>query len=111
MRNLEDIQIGLKCNVDLLPEDLPEVTSLTREEYNNIPVYYCSHCLSLDIKNFIDELDQYEDSITCVCDNCGSTNIEQAHIDYVLELREKNFNQQTVNTNFSRWKKKQLKNQ
>lgn len=40
-------------------------------KYNEEPVYYCAHCLSLGIK-------------TCegqdFCDNCGSTDVEQENI-------------------------------
>ena len=44
---------------------------LSKEDYNNEPVYYCSECLSLKIRD-IDGTDY--------CDKCGSTNIEQIHI-------------------------------
>jgi hypothetical protein len=44
---------------------------LNKEDYNNEPVYYCSECLSLRIRD-IDGTDY--------CDKCGSTNIEQTHI-------------------------------
>ena len=40
---------------------------LSKEEYNNEPVYYCSDCLSLRIR----DIDGTE-----YCDKCGSTNIE-----------------------------------
>lgn len=39
---------------------------LSKEDYNNEPVYYCSECLSLKIRD-IDGTDY--------CDKCGSTNI------------------------------------
>ena len=37
---------------------------LTKEEYNEVPVYYCTCCLSLDIRR--SESGDY-------CDDCGST--------------------------------------
>ena len=40
---------------------------LSKEDYNNEPVYYCTECMSLRIRN-IDGTDY--------CDKCGSTNIE-----------------------------------
>lgn len=45
---------------------------ITEEEYNAIPVYYCPHCLSLNIKI----LDNYLD----YCDVCGCTDIETTDI-------------------------------
>lgn len=46
-----------------------------KEQYNDIPVHYCKSCLSLKIKTVVvgSDLD--------FCDECGSTDIEQAHID------------------------------
>lgn len=46
----------------------------TQEQYNDIPVFYCKHCLSIKIKTVL------EDSDLDYCDECGSTDIEQAHI-------------------------------
>ena len=42
-----------------------------KEEYNNIPVVYCKHCLSLAIRNS-DGIDY--------CDKCGGTETGEAHI-------------------------------
>ena len=50
------------------------------EEYNNIPVHYCANCKSLKILVYDDE--------TSYCDDCGSTDIKEAHIDEVLELQK-----------------------
>lgn len=47
----------------------------TVEQYNNIPVSYCKHCLSLNIKTVI------QGSDLDFCDECGSTDIEQTHIE------------------------------
>ena len=44
---------------------------LSKEDYNNEPVFYCSECLSLKIRN-IDDTDY--------CDKCGSTDIKEANI-------------------------------
>lgn len=46
-------------------------TKLTRKEYNDIPVYFCKHCLSLRIMT-TDSIDY--------CDVCGSTDITKGHI-------------------------------
>ncbi len=37
---------------------------MTKEEYNQEPVYYCTRCLSLAQKTFLGQ---------CYCENCGST--------------------------------------
>lgn len=42
------------------------------DNYNDIPVFYCKKCLSLNIKSVIG-MDY--------CDDCNSTNIEQCHIE------------------------------
>lgn len=41
--------------------------------YNDEPVFYCRHCMSLCVKTI--EGEDY-------CDVCGSTDIDQAHIEY-----------------------------
>lgn len=45
-----------------------------KEQYNNIPVFYCKHCLSLKILSVpgIEDLD--------FCDECGTTNIGKTDI-------------------------------
>lgn len=42
--------------------------------YNDEPVLFCKHCLSLKIRN----IEEVEDSD--YCDNCGSTSISEASI-------------------------------
>lgn len=46
-----------------------------KEVYNNEPVFYCKHCLSLRIKSVpnMDELNY--------CDECGATDIGQTDIE------------------------------
>ena len=44
---------------------------VSKEEFNDEPVYFCKHCLSLTIK----ALGSYE-----FCDTCGSTDILTTHI-------------------------------
>ena len=60
--------------------------SNSTEEYNNIPVHYCTKCLSLKIVVYDEE--------TSYCDDCGSTDIAEAHISEVLELQNKKQKQQ-----------------
>lgn len=58
MQNLADIEKSM--------------TSLTKEDFNNELVFYCSHCLSLKILSLNDNVD--------FCDECGNTDIEKTHI-------------------------------
>ena len=46
-------------------------------DYNAIPVFYCKHCLSLNIKTVDESIDtEYLD----FCADCGSTEIGQTDI-------------------------------
>lgn len=53
--------------------------------YNDEPVFFCKNCLSLNIKTVAlgSDLDY--------CDECGSTTIEQAHIEEWQELYRKRY--------------------
>lgn len=48
---------------------------MTKEEYNNIPVHYCSNCLSLAIVK--DDKISYDS----FCKECGSSEIDLTTID------------------------------
>lgn len=61
---------------------------LSKEDYNNEPVYYCSECLSLKIRD-IDGTDY--------CDKCGSTNISQTHIQEWEQMYNKKYNGNYLN--------------
>ena len=50
-----------------------ERDTLTTEDYNSVPVYYCKNCLSLKIR-VLGEYSEY-------CDDCGSTDIETTDIE------------------------------
>lgn len=50
-------------------DNLSEDTKI--KQYNDEPVFYCKNCLSLAIKS-VSSLD--------FCNDCGSTNIVEAHI-------------------------------
>lgn len=56
---------------NLSTEVKPVELETPKEEYNNIPVVYCKHCLSLAIMN-LDGIDY--------CDKCGGTETGEAHI-------------------------------
>ena len=49
-------------------------SSTSKEEYNDVPVYYCTECLSLAIMN----ISTSEEA--CYCDKCGCTSVAEAHI-------------------------------
>ena len=52
-----------------------ETNQLLKEEYNKIPVFYCTECGSLAIMKLADT----EDS--CYCDKCGCTDIKETTIE------------------------------
>lgn len=53
--------------------------------YNDEPVFYCKHCLSLKIINetHLSDLEY--------CDDCGSTNIENTHIQTWEQMFEQRY--------------------
>lgn len=70
------------------------MATTTQEEYNNIPVYYCKHCLSLKIMDAgLPDL--------LYCDDCSSAEVLSTHIQdwedkykqkYGFKFLEKNYN-------------------
>lgn len=63
---------------------MSEFDKLTIEDYNNEPVYYCPHCLSLRVKS----LNSYID----YCDECGNTEIETTTIEEWQKMYKLRFN-------------------
>lgn len=61
---------------------------LTKEDYNDEPVIYCTHCLSLAIR--VSENTDY-------CDDCGSTDLDTININDWNELFEKRYNKRYIN--------------
>lgn len=55
-----------------------EKDTLTIDDYNSIPVYFCRNCLSLKIR-VMGEYSEY-------CDDCGSTEIETTDIESWREM-------------------------
>lgn len=47
----------------------------SHNDYNSEPVFYCKHCLSLNVRHVLDTKDSE------YCDNCGSTNIVECSIE------------------------------
>ena len=62
---------------------MKEQEKLTKEQYNDIPVHYCTRCLSLRIKTI------GQDADLDYCDDCGGTEIKTARI-YEWEALYKN---------------------
>lgn len=62
--------------------NMEELENYTIEDYNNEPVYYCKHCLSLKVKI----VGGYD-----FCDECGGTDINTAHIDDWDRLYEERY--------------------
>lgn len=64
--------------------NLPTKTEKSpKEEYNNIPVYYCKECLSLRVMRVVGMEE------ACYCDDCGCTVIEQTSIEEWKQLYRK----------------------
>lgn len=57
----------------------------SQNRYNDEPVFYCKHCLSLNIVNESQLADlEY-------CKECGSTNIETTHISNWEEMYKQRY--------------------
>jgi hypothetical protein len=54
-------------------KELNSLKDIQKAEYNKEPVYYCKHCLSLNIRGVSEMNLDY-------CDDCGSTEIESCLI-------------------------------
>jgi hypothetical protein len=50
-------------------------SGITKEEYNNVPVFYCKSCLGLGIKNESDGLGSY-------CGTCGSASVGRTSLEF-----------------------------
>lgn len=58
---------------------------MTKKEYQDEPVHYCSNCLSIRIKELADvNLD--------ICEDCGNTDIEESHFDEWNKLYVRKYN-------------------
>lgn len=55
---------------------------MTKEDYNNIPVFYCKRCNSLNIKS------DGSGVVIDYCDDCSSTSIGITKINTWLEKEE-----------------------
>lgn len=72
-------------NSEMQQEQKQDSKQHSKEEYNNIPVYYCKHCGSLRVMAIPGFAEDY-------CDQCGSTDIGKASIDAWLDLQKNVFN-------------------
>lgn len=60
-----------------------------KQEYNAEPVFYCEHCLSLKVM-VLDQAINY-------CEDCGSTETQEAHIDEWDELYKNRYGKSYLN--------------
>mgnify|MGYP003595038515 FL=1 len=63
---------------------------MNKEDYNNIPVHFCTNCLSLKIRFTDDGID--------FCDECGDIDIETTHIDIWSRLYESKYGHKFLKT-------------
>lgn len=64
---------------------------MTKEDYNEEPVFFCRSCLSLRVKTVA------MDSDLDYCDECGSTDICQSHIDEWERLHKERYGFNFIN--------------
>lgn len=82
--NIVELQTNLKRKYMRNSEHMEE----ERLNYNDEPVIYCKHCLSLAIKT----IDTYD-----YCVQCGSTNLGALHIDDWEEMYEDKHGEKYIN--------------
>lgn len=66
-----------------ITKDTIEHNSLSKKEYNDVPVVYCKHCLSLTVRNSYG---------VDYCDKCGGTDIASTHIYNWEDMYEQKYN-------------------
>lgn len=66
---VEDAIQSIKNKEGIVPFKIIE---LNTNKYNDIPVHYCTECLSLKVRVYNEDMDY--------CEECGSTAIEKTHI-------------------------------
>lgn len=64
------------------------IKEMKHQKYNDEPVYYCAHCLSLKILNIADE---------GFCDDCGSMDILKDNIEVWNNKYIEKYNEQYLN--------------
>lgn len=67
---------------------------MEKQQYNEEPVYYCKHCLSL----FISNIPRLENSD--YCGKCGSTNIGQCNIEEWEQLYKERYGHKFTESNY-----------
>lgn len=66
-------------------------SKLIDNQYDEIPIIYCQHCLSLKIKSFMSDVSKYSEKEGTIddydyCDGCGSTDLITCNIKEYQEL-------------------------
>lgn len=72
-----------------------KIIELNTNKYNDIPVHYCTECLSLKVRIYNEDMDY--------CDECGSTDINETSITEWSELFKNKYKQ-----DFLTYKKKKI---
>lgn len=62
----------------------------TKDEYNEEPVYFCTHCLSLKIVGV-------EDTDLSYCEECGNTDIMTTSIENWERLYQERYGEKYLN--------------
>lgn len=62
-----------------------------QQEYNDIPVHYCTECLSLKVRYLKDEGNY--------CDHCHSTDTKEAHIHDWEKMYQEKYGKKFINNN------------
>ena len=63
---------------------------MTKKDYNDIPVAYCTKCISLRVVSLTGIKRLQNNNPIDYCDNCGSTEIRETHIEN-FKLKYKKF--------------------
>lgn len=59
-----------------------------KEEYNQIPLHYCEHCLSIKVLTFDDK---------SFCDDCGSMDIVATQVEEWEEMYKEKYGEKYLN--------------
>lgn len=79
----DTVEQTMNLRRDFMQSTKDTTNILWESEFNDEPVYYCPHCLSLKIK----VLDQFVD----YCDDCGCTDVETTDIFTWRSMYKKRF--------------------
>jgi len=73
------------------------VFRMTKEDYDNEPVYYCKQCLSLNIRQFPNLPDRW------YCGDCGTSETAEASFDEWKEMYRKRYGHDFIVKRERKW--------